>query len=225
MIAGLIPIHLHLQKLSNRVQLRAHSLSHNYILQLLLESRLVLCNNPYCFSLDLLISCQWKMIKGSIIDMDNRFNKVFPSFDPHNKEFSPSSWIIDIFPSWFFFTLLTSVAKTILYLTYANLMTYWLCLHWISLILLLLLTLVSKIMWPSLLLTFISMTNLSSKLYIILWILQPQKLNFLPLDVASIRPLVFIVFLKLLLLQIHSIPLEEFLILHYIHSKYTLYPF
>jgi len=43
------------------------------------------------------------MIKGSIIDMYNRFNKIFPAFDPYNKEFSPSSWIIDIFPSQFSF--------------------------------------------------------------------------------------------------------------------------
>jgi len=35
--------------------------------------------------------------------MDNRFNKVFPLFNPLNKEFSPSSCIIDIFPSWFSF--------------------------------------------------------------------------------------------------------------------------
>jgi len=35
--------------------------------------------------------------------MNNRFNKVFPSFNPLNKEFSPSSQLIDIFSSCFFF--------------------------------------------------------------------------------------------------------------------------
>ena len=35
--------------------------------------------------------------------MDNRFNEVFSSFDPYNSEFSPSSRIIDIFSSYFFF--------------------------------------------------------------------------------------------------------------------------
>ena len=35
--------------------------------------------------------------------MDNRFNKVFPSFDPLNSEFSLSSRIIDIFSSCFSF--------------------------------------------------------------------------------------------------------------------------
>jgi len=37
--------------------------------------------------------------------MDNRFNKVFPSFDSLNSEFSPSSCLIDIFSSHFSFYL------------------------------------------------------------------------------------------------------------------------
>ena len=43
------------------------------------------------------------MIKGPIVDMDNRFNEVFPSFDLLNKKFAPGSQIIDIFPSHFSF--------------------------------------------------------------------------------------------------------------------------
>ena len=35
--------------------------------------------------------------------MDNRYNKVFPLFDPLNTEFSPSSYIIDVFPGHFSF--------------------------------------------------------------------------------------------------------------------------
>jgi len=35
--------------------------------------------------------------------MDNKFNKVFPSFDPLNVKFSPGSYLIDIFPSCFSF--------------------------------------------------------------------------------------------------------------------------
>ena len=102
-IAGFIPIYLYLCKLSGRAQLRAHSLLYNHILHLLLKLRLSLCNDSYCFLLDSLFSYQQKMIKGPIIDMDNRFNEIFPAFDLYNKEFSPSSWIIDIFPSWFSF--------------------------------------------------------------------------------------------------------------------------
>ena len=43
------------------------------------------------------------MIKGPVVDMDNIFNKLFPAFNPHNKEFSPSSQIIDIISSHFSF--------------------------------------------------------------------------------------------------------------------------
>ena len=98
-IAGFIPIYLYLCKLSGRAQLRAHSLLYNHILHSLLKLRPSLCNDSYCFLLDSLFSYQQEMIKGPIVDMDNRFNEIFPAFDLYNKEFSPSSWIINIFPS------------------------------------------------------------------------------------------------------------------------------
>jgi len=43
------------------------------------------------------------MIKRPIANMDNRFNKVFFSFDPFNKEFAPGSCLIDTFHSHFSF--------------------------------------------------------------------------------------------------------------------------
>ena len=78
-------------------------LSNNHILHSLLESRSFNCHDSYCLFLDLLSHYQREIIKGSIIDMDNRFNKVFPLFDPLNKKFSPGSHIIDIFSSYFSF--------------------------------------------------------------------------------------------------------------------------
>ena len=103
-IVDFIPIYLHLWKLSGRAQLRAHhALPHNYIIQSLLESRLSIHSISYQLSLDSLTPYQRKLIKDPIIDMDNRFNKVFSSFDPHNQEFSPGSRIIDTFSSWFSF--------------------------------------------------------------------------------------------------------------------------
>ena len=69
----------------------------------LLESRSTNYHNSHCLFLDLLTHCQRENIKDTIADMDNRFNKVFPSFDLLNKEFSPSSCLIDIFPSYFLF--------------------------------------------------------------------------------------------------------------------------
>ena len=100
---GLILIHIHLQKLSNRAYLRAYALPYNHILHLLLKSRPNICNNQNYFSLDLLTPYQRERIKSPIVDMDNRFNKVFPSFNPYNPEFSPSFRIIDIFPGHFSF--------------------------------------------------------------------------------------------------------------------------
>jgi len=102
-ITGLISIYLHLQKLRGRSQLRAHTLPSNHILQLLLKSRSNIHKNHHCLSLDLLTKHQCEMIKGPIIDMNNRFNEVFLSFDSHNSEFSPGTRIIDTFSSRFSF--------------------------------------------------------------------------------------------------------------------------
>ena len=102
-IIGLIPIHLHFQKLRGRLQLRAHTLPSNYILQLLLKSWPNIHKNYHCLLLDSLTKHQHEMIKGSIVNMDDRFNEVFPSFDPHNSEFSPGTRIINTFSSHFSF--------------------------------------------------------------------------------------------------------------------------
>ena len=71
-----IPIHLHLQKLSGQLQLRAHSLSHNYILRSHLELRLSVSSILHQLSLNMLTGNQYLKIKRPIINMDNRFNEV-----------------------------------------------------------------------------------------------------------------------------------------------------
>jgi len=43
------------------------------------------------------------MIKGLIVDMDNRFIEVFSPFDLFNKEISPGSHLINVFHSHFLF--------------------------------------------------------------------------------------------------------------------------
>ena len=104
-IIGLIPICLHLQKLCGRLQLRAHSLLYNHILRFLLEPRQLLINISHQLLLDSLIPNQHLKIKEPIVNMNNKFNKVFLSFDLFNKEFAPSSQLIDIFSSQFSFYL------------------------------------------------------------------------------------------------------------------------
>jgi len=111
-ITRLISIHLHLQKLSGRLQLRAYSLSYNHTLRLLFESRLSVSNIPHWLSLNILTNNQHLKIKGSIVNMDNRFNEVFPLFDPFNKEFFPGFCLINIFSNHFSFYLLPKQGYT-----------------------------------------------------------------------------------------------------------------
>ena len=46
---------------------------------------------------------QYGLIKGHIVNMDNRFNEVFPSFNPLNPEFRSGNRIIDNFSHCFSF--------------------------------------------------------------------------------------------------------------------------
>jgi len=55
--------------------------------------------------LNSLTKYQHELIKGHLVDMDNCFNEVFPSFDPLNPKIFPGSRIIDIFSSRFYFYL------------------------------------------------------------------------------------------------------------------------
>ena len=61
--------------------------------------------NQHSCSLGTLTRCQRELIKGLLVDMDNCFNEVFPSFVPLHPEFSPGSRVIDIFSSCFSFYL------------------------------------------------------------------------------------------------------------------------
>jgi len=51
----------------------------------------------HLLSLGSLTRHQQELIKDLVVDIDNCFNEVFPSFDPLNPEFSPGHRIIDIF--------------------------------------------------------------------------------------------------------------------------------
>ena len=104
-IAGLIPIHLYLQKLSGRSQLRAHALPDNHILQLLMENNSNLLTPPHPLSLSLLTGRQHGLIKGHLVDMENQFNEVFPFFNPLNPEFKPGNRIINCFSNHLSFHL------------------------------------------------------------------------------------------------------------------------
>ena len=61
--------------------------------------------HPYPLSLSSLTKYKYGLIKGHLVNMDNKFNEVFPSFDPINPEFQPGNRIIDSFPNHFSFHL------------------------------------------------------------------------------------------------------------------------
>ena len=102
-IASLISINRYLQKLSERSQLQAYFLSFNHIICSLIEPRTCSLFNQHLFSLRLLTRCQYNLVKGPLVDIDNRFNEVFPFFVLFHPKFSPSHRVIDIFPSYFSF--------------------------------------------------------------------------------------------------------------------------
>ena len=56
-------------------------------------------------SLSFLTRHQYGLIKGHLVDTDNRFNEVFPFFVPFHLKFSPSNRVIDIFSNCFSFNL------------------------------------------------------------------------------------------------------------------------
>ena len=88
-IVGLIPIYSHLQKLSDRLQLRMQSLPSNHIIKSMLESRHSNTNNNHHLLLEKLTPKQQLNIKSPIIDVNNRLNRIFHSFyllDRKNEE-------------------------------------------------------------------------------------------------------------------------------------------
>ena len=63
-IAGLIPIKLHLQKPSGRSQLHANKLPHNHLLHLLINLHINSSSNFKSIMLDSLTNQQWSLVKG-----------------------------------------------------------------------------------------------------------------------------------------------------------------
>jgi len=185
-ITELIPINLHFQKLSGRLQLRSHFLPHNHILQSLMEPKTLLSPKLHSLSLGFLSKCQRELIKGPVVDIDNCFNEIFPSFNPLNPEFALGCRIINNFSSYFLFNLANAM-MIISNHKFINLLI-WLSSLWvIPPICLLLWMLASRT--TLLLLYFISTfrMNSSPRLYIMLLTSQVLKPNYLLLDVVSTR--------------------------------------
>ena len=79
----------------------------DYILRSLLETNLSSNTTSHQLSLNNLTPKQWFKIKGLVINIDNRFNEVFSSFDLFNKKFPPGYCLINVFSNHFFFHTLS----------------------------------------------------------------------------------------------------------------------
>jgi len=104
-ISGLVSIHLHLKKLYRRFLLRELSLLSNHIISSILSSDGLYIPNHHNISIDLLTPKQRLHLKSALIDVDNKHNKLIPSFSFFNKEFKLGNCLIDIFSDRFSFYL------------------------------------------------------------------------------------------------------------------------
>jgi len=110
-ILGLVPIHLYLKKLYNRFLLRGSLLSSNHITKSILSTNGSYEHIPHNISINNLTPKQRLCLNSPLINMDNRYNKLFPSFSAFDEEFNPGNQLIDSFPDQFSFHLHSSNAK------------------------------------------------------------------------------------------------------------------
>jgi len=68
-----------------------------------LETNLSFNTISHWLSLNNLTPKQQLKIEGPVVNIDNRFNEVFSSFDPFDKEFTPGHYLINIFSNCFSF--------------------------------------------------------------------------------------------------------------------------
>ena len=100
-IASLVPIHLHLQKISGGYQLKISTLPNNYAIKFLFERRHTENTSLHCLLLENITPKQQLKIKDPIIDANNYLNRIFPYFNSLSYEFSSEYQLIDTFPIHF----------------------------------------------------------------------------------------------------------------------------
>jgi len=102
-IAGLIPIHMYLNKISRRYYLQVASLPQQHALNSLMDKHYSKKTKSHYLSIAHLTCKQWSKIKSSIVDTNNYLNEVFPLFNRFYKELSPGFHLEDMFPNHFSF--------------------------------------------------------------------------------------------------------------------------
>ena len=102
-LAGLMPIRFHLQKISKRSLIRPFKLPDNHLLKTLMNDDLPSTKTPNPHNIGSLTNRQKSLIKGHLIDAHTKILGIFPLFSPINHEFSPGNHITDIFSNRFSF--------------------------------------------------------------------------------------------------------------------------
>jgi len=147
------------------LQLYTHSLLANHILCFFIEAKLNLPSIQHTLSLNSLTRQQCEHIKGYIINMNNQYNEVFPSFDSLDPKFSPGQRIIDILIVISLFIYSANTITRISSCKFNNLIIWPLNLQVLYLMYLLSWMLVSRARLPSPFYTSIFITNLLSKCF------------------------------------------------------------
>ena len=104
-IVGLIPIKFHLQKLASRSQLRFLTLSTSHLIRILVDNPSNLLNKHIPHSINMLTNCQRAIIKGYLINSNNKRYEIFLLFSLLYPKLLPGSRIVDNFPEQFSFNL------------------------------------------------------------------------------------------------------------------------
>ena len=96
-IAGVIPIKFYLQKFVSRSQLHSLVLPASYLIRILMDNLSNLPTKPIPHSINTLINRQRTIVKGYLINSNNKLYEVFSLFSPLHLELLPGSRIVDNF--------------------------------------------------------------------------------------------------------------------------------
>ena len=110
-LAGLIPVKSHLQKIAKRSQIRPFKLPKNHILNNLLDDSPHQSNSFKSHNMGSLTNQQKVLAKGHLINSKFKSYGIFPSFSPLDPEFAPRHRIIDNFSNRFSFNLANKKEK------------------------------------------------------------------------------------------------------------------
>ena len=110
-IAGILPIKFHLQKLTERSLIRSFKLPANHIIRDLINDSPHQSKESNPHAVSSLTNQQKNIAKGYLINSCNKSYGIFPSFSPLHQEFTPGFYLSDIFSNHFSFNLANKKEK------------------------------------------------------------------------------------------------------------------